>query len=216
MRFPARGSTRYGFLSEWMLVLATCCFVGWGAFQSLRETALGIAVTPSESFEPVAALTIRYGWPCIYLERDSAEGWSMPPLLGPGVRTGPLVFNIGTGIVLVLASGCFAWKLARSHGRWTMKRWGWFVVVVAVNLAWWRWEQANYLRSLPLESASEWRAFAPAFERYSNSPMLRMLNLPIGARLGMLFACSALVHQLPGFFRATRDVLRRWRSPVRR
>jgi hypothetical protein len=185
------------------MVAAACTFVGWGFVRSQQETVLGIAEFTWQQENPMSGLTIKFGWPLVFVER-MASGDTPPPVGGPiseSARRLPLILDGLFGISLVLATGLAVWRMTGSSWRWSLAQSIWLVTVCAIHFAWWRWEHTAYLRILPTSGGPDWSIFAEAFTRYANSPMLRLLKLPFAARVAMLFASCAFMVQLPDLVR---------------
>jgi len=207
---PQPNSRRSGWRrgTRGLIVAVVCAYVGWGFVRSQQETVLGIADFTWQQENPMFGLTIKFGWPLLYVERmASANAPALLPFPGDVQRL-PYLLDATMGIVLILTSGLAVWRLTGSSWRWSLAQWIWLITVAAIHFSWWRWEHTAYLRILPTSGGPDWSVFADAFTRYGNSPMLRAMKLPLAAIVAILFASCAFLYQLPDLAWLLRGVRR--------
>jgi hypothetical protein len=171
-------------------LLATGLFVAWGLYAAQLRGYHGIG--GFYWFEAHTTFTdARHGWPVFFLTQS--ETFSIDDSISPFTRQISCVIayrvlaaDVALWLAMVVAAVYIARKMLWSGWRFNLSSLFATTTVMAVMLAWWRVERADWQSGGSPELTALWNASA-------GTPLLRLLDFPPYVYVPVLFGMGCLV-----------------------
>jgi hypothetical protein len=169
-------------IAKCFVLLAAVLYVGWGLYASQLRSYYG--AFGDYWFDPATSFTdSKYGWPIFFVRRSETYDMVAPRfvlVVSHEVGYCALVTDAALWLVMMFATGYISRRVLWSGWRFSLSSLFAVTTVVAIMLAWWRIECA------------QWHVM-PQLQPEIGAPLLRLLEFSPLVYVPVLFGAGGLV-----------------------